>query len=193
MVETQRAALLVLPVSLCSLCLQQERIQARSLQHVLRRIQAGWRGRQHSMRSPLAKDSWTRVCSCCTSVAAKVGAPIRPACKPVLAPEHLRTPPLMRAVLTAQQASTQHACPLGDWLLLKNLHLAISWLPVLEKAVHAMAGRHPNFRLFLTTQPHPKFPRTLLEGCTKACLWSPCRLPIGCATPAVAHAAAASL
>lgn len=56
----------------------------------------------------------------------------------------------------------------GDWLLLKNLHLVVSWLPLLEKEVHNLPSeRHDGFRLFLTTQPHAKFPATLLESSLK--------------------------
>ena len=40
------------------------------------------------------------------------------------------------------------------------------WLPVLEKAVHVLAP-HPDFRLFLTTEPHSKFPVSLLQACFK--------------------------
>nr|ADI46856.1 DHC1bf [Volvox carteri f. nagariensis] len=50
----------------------------------------------------------------------------------------------------------------GDWLVLKNVHLAVSWLPSLEKEL-LMMPKHENFRLFLTSEPHPKFPSTLLE------------------------------
>jgi dynein heavy chain 2 len=57
----------------------------------------------------------------------------------------------------------------GDWLLLKNLHLVVAWLPLLEKEVHSLPAdaRHPGFRLFLTTEAHPRFPPTLLEGALK--------------------------
>lgn len=58
----------------------------------------------------------------------------------------------------------------GDWLVLKNLHLVVSWLPVLEKEIHNLpADRDPGFRLFLTSEPHHKFPATLLEGALKVC------------------------
>lgn len=50
----------------------------------------------------------------------------------------------------------------GDWLVLKNVHLAVSWLPSLEKEL-LMLQKHDNFRIFLTSEPHPKFPSTLLE------------------------------
>lgn len=58
---------------------------------------------------------------------------------------------------------------LGKWLFIKNLHLVIEWLPYLEneiKSIKEEEGNHScsdNFRLFMTTQPHDKFPTTLLE------------------------------
>lgn len=56
----------------------------------------------------------------------------------------------------------------GDWLLLKNLHLVVSWLPALEKEVHKLGpGRHSGFQLFLASQLHAKFPQTLLERSIK--------------------------
>jgi len=49
----------------------------------------------------------------------------------------------------------------GDWICLKNLHLVTSWLPVFEKELK-MLEPHDNFRLWLTTEPHAKFPAILL-------------------------------
>lgn len=54
----------------------------------------------------------------------------------------------------------------GGWLVLKNVHLAVSWLPNLEKELYTLT-KHENFRLFLTSEPHNKFPTTLLEGSLK--------------------------
>ncbi|KAK9815706.1 hypothetical protein WJX72_008353 [[Myrmecia] bisecta] len=66
-----------------------------------------------------------------------------------------------------------HACAQsGDWLCLKNLHLMVGWLPVLEKAVFALTP-HQDFRLFLTSEPHPSFPSTLLEACLKVTFEAP--------------------
>ena len=48
----------------------------------------------------------------------------------------------------------------GEWLVLKNLHLVTSWLPSLEKEVKAL-NPHPDFRLWLTSEPHGKFPSVL--------------------------------
>jgi dynein heavy chain 2 len=59
----------------------------------------------------------------------------------------------------------------GDWLLLKNLHLVVSWLPVLEKEIHNLGvdngSGNSSFRLFLTSEAHGKFPPTLLEASLK--------------------------
>jgi dynein heavy chain 2, cytosolic len=54
----------------------------------------------------------------------------------------------------------------GDWLCLKNLHLVVSWLPTLEKEIYGLQ-KNPNFRLFLTTESHSRFPSSLLEACLK--------------------------
>ena len=54
----------------------------------------------------------------------------------------------------------------GDWLCLKNLHLVVAWLPTLEKEIYVLKA-HEDFRLFLTSEPHAKFPSTLLEGSLK--------------------------
>lgn len=54
----------------------------------------------------------------------------------------------------------------GDWLCLKNVHLAISWLPTLEKELNSMQP-HENFRLWLTTEAHLKFPPILLKSSLK--------------------------
>ncbi|OXB57863.1 hypothetical protein ASZ78_016437 [Callipepla squamata] len=54
----------------------------------------------------------------------------------------------------------------GEWLCLKNLHLVIPWLPVLEKELNALQPQ-PNFRLWLTTEVHPKFTPILLQSSLK--------------------------
>ncbi|KAG9288876.1 hypothetical protein G9A89_001252 [Geosiphon pyriformis] len=50
----------------------------------------------------------------------------------------------------------------GSWVLLKNVHLAPSWLGQLEKKLHSMKA-HNNFRLFLTMETNPKVPVNLLR------------------------------
>lgn len=60
----------------------------------------------------------------------------------------------------------------GHWLCLKNLHLVVAWLPVLEKEL-AMISPHENFRLWLTTESHDKFPPLLLQESLKITYESP--------------------
>jgi hypothetical protein len=43
----------------------------------------------------------------------------------------------------------------GNWVLLKNVHLAPQWLKELEKKLHSLKP-HEAFRLFLSTEIHPK-------------------------------------
>nr|CAG8506850.1 6173_t:CDS:10 [Entrophospora candida] len=50
----------------------------------------------------------------------------------------------------------------GEWVLLKNVHLAPSWLGHLEKKLHSMKPNR-NFRLFLTMETNPKVPVNLLR------------------------------
>ena len=55
----------------------------------------------------------------------------------------------------------------GQWVTLKNIHLAFSWLPTLEKEIKSINNPHEKFRLFLTTESHPKFSPILLQSCIK--------------------------
>ncbi|XP_078258653.1 cytoplasmic dynein 2 heavy chain 1 isoform X2 [Rhinoraja longicauda] len=54
----------------------------------------------------------------------------------------------------------------GEWLCLKNLHLVILWLPILEKDLNRLEP-HTNFRLWLTAESHPKFTPILLQSSLK--------------------------
>jgi dynein heavy chain 2 len=60
----------------------------------------------------------------------------------------------------------------GDWLCLKNLHLVVAWLPVLEKLLNSLVP-NPRFRLWLTTEEHSKFPLILLQSSLKVTFESP--------------------
>ncbi|VDL94656.1 unnamed protein product [Schistocephalus solidus] len=80
----------------------------------------------------------------------------------------------------------------GSWVCLKNLHLVTFWLPVLEKHINTICNLsaeraggnvncesssgpklHPNFRLWLTTEPQQNFPSTLLQSCLKVTYEAP--------------------
>ncbi|KAB0796033.1 hypothetical protein PPYR_10094 [Photinus pyralis] len=65
-----------------------------------------------------------------------------------------------------------HAMSEGYWALLQNCHLGLEYmmeilLIFLELEKKGGAGAHPDFRLWLTTEVHPKFPISLLQICIK--------------------------
>ncbi|CAD8135851.1 unnamed protein product [Paramecium octaurelia] len=66
----------------------------------------------------------------------------------------------------------KEAAQKGQWVCLKNLHLVISFLPLLEKTIKQLKP-HPNFKLWLTTEAHLKFPSILLETCYKVSYEAP--------------------
>uniref|UniRef100_UPI0037E8313A dynein axonemal heavy chain 2 n=1 Tax=Semicossyphus pulcher TaxID=241346 RepID=UPI0037E8313A len=54
----------------------------------------------------------------------------------------------------------------GHWVFLANCHLSLSWMPELDKLVEQLQVQkpHPNFRLWLSSSPHPEFPITILQA-----------------------------
>jgi dynein heavy chain 2 len=60
----------------------------------------------------------------------------------------------------------------GEWVCLKNLHLVTPWLQTLEKTLKALTP-NKKFRLWLTSEPHIKFPSVLLQSSLKITYESP--------------------
>ena len=56
---------------------------------------------------------------------------------------------------TLAEQAIASASKQGDWVLLKNVHLAPQWLKELEKKLHSLKPQE-SFRLFLSTEIHPK-------------------------------------
>lgn len=59
----------------------------------------------------------------------------------------------------------------GSWVFLANCHLMLSWMPILEKKIDHIADgtieAHHSFRLWLSSNPDPKFPITILQAAIK--------------------------
>ncbi|XP_026730807.1 dynein heavy chain 6, axonemal [Trichoplusia ni] len=63
------------------------------------------------------------------------------------------------------------AKPKGDWVFLQNCHLAASWMLSLELIVANLSSEsgmpNPDFRLYLSSMPTPKFPVSVLQNSVK--------------------------
>lgn len=55
----------------------------------------------------------------------------------------------------------------GQWLMLQNCHLLSHWLQQLEKQLEQLTKPHPDFRLWLTTEPTRSFPIGILQRSLK--------------------------
>ncbi|KAG5280454.1 hypothetical protein AALO_G00060150 [Alosa alosa] len=55
----------------------------------------------------------------------------------------------------------------GQWLMLQNCHLLVKWLKDLEKSLERISKPHPDFRLWLTTDPIKNFPIGILQKSLK--------------------------
>ncbi len=54
----------------------------------------------------------------------------------------------------------------GTWVFLANCHLSISYMSTLDKIIEGIAAEkpHPDFRLWLSSSPHPQFPISILQA-----------------------------
>ncbi|KAM4675882.1 dynein axonemal heavy chain 2 [Discoglossus pictus] len=57
----------------------------------------------------------------------------------------------------------------GNWIFLANCHLSLSWMPQLDKLVEQLQSddAHSDFRLWLSSSPHPDFPISILQSSIK--------------------------
>jgi len=51
--------------------------------------------------------------------------------------------------------------------MLQNCHLLVHWLRTLEKQLEKLSKPHPDFRLWLTTEPISSFPIGILQRSLK--------------------------
>eukprot|EP00061_Rhincodon_typus_P010339 g34558.t1 len=57
----------------------------------------------------------------------------------------------------------------GNWVFLANCHLSLSWMPQLDKLIEQLQVQdpHPDFRLWISSSPHPDFPVSILQTSIK--------------------------
>jgi dynein heavy chain 1 len=65
--------------------------------------------------------------------------------------------------LESADKAISSAASAGTWVLVKNVHLAPSWLQSLEKRLESLKP-HKDFRLFLSMESNPKIPVNLIRA-----------------------------
>jgi dynein heavy chain 1, cytosolic len=65
--------------------------------------------------------------------------------------------------VSSADKAISNAAAQGNWVLVKNVHLAPLWLQSIEKRIDSLKP-HRDFRLFLSMETHPKIPVNLLRA-----------------------------
>ena len=81
--------------------------------------------------------------------------------------QHQALLPVLLFVLQLALQLLETAIARGQWLMLQNCHLLVKWLRELEKVLERISKPHPDFRLWLTTDPTPEFPIGILQRSLK--------------------------
>ncbi|KAA0723088.1 Dynein heavy chain 2, axonemal [Triplophysa tibetana] len=83
----------------------------------------------------------------------------------VLSPGVDPTAALVQLAETSGMGQRFFALSLGHWVFLANCHLSLSWMCELDKLVDELQIQesHPDFRLWLSSSPHPEFPIAILQ------------------------------
>lgn len=53
----------------------------------------------------------------------------------------------------------------GGWVLLQNCHLGLEFMEELLETIITTEANDESFRVWITTEPHDRFPITLLQVC----------------------------
>jgi len=81
----------------------------------------------------------------------------------------------------ARKAILERGIKTGTWVMLQNCHLFVTWMNELASIVQYIKQTdtepiHPNFRLWLTSMPNPKFPVAILQNSLKLTTEPPTRI-----------------
>ncbi|KAM7377518.1 hypothetical protein PAMA_014021 [Pampus argenteus] len=80
--------------------------------------------------------------------------------------KHFHTLSLGQGQAPVAKSMIEEGVKNGHWVFLANCHLSLSWMPELDKLVEQLQVHkpHSDFRLWLSSSPHPEFPITILQA-----------------------------
>ena len=93
--------------------------------------------------------------------------------------KQLRTISLGQGQEPAARKLINTAVTQGSWVLLQNAHLGLKFVGEIESTVIKLEEINPKFQLWMTTEPHPKFPIGLLQNSIRVTNEAPAGLRAG--------------